>query len=637
MARAPNTHQPTPGAEEEGLQSHLEEWKKVGATPWVLGVIQHGLRLQWKGGKPPPPQARPPRDRPVTKQLEIAMEDQVTKGLWRPVNPEDKVKWVSQAFAVPKGNQEGYRLLVDHSQLSQYLLAPHFKMNRINNVIALLEPGAYLAKIDLTNAYGQVPLSSQAAAYLVAKTGNKLWWPTGMPQGTSCAPFVFTCVIKTVWRELRRQGIQMVGYLDDCIIVMPHMTYQEAQQQLTMAIRTFTKLGFKINTQKTSARPTPVVTFLGTEINTTTWEIRWPMAKRQAVQKSIQKLLKGAQTPRSLARVVGALKAAGPAWPTIHLETFLLQKEVSQIARQGWDTKVSLSDQAYRELRRIHKLLNHEIVTPITRGRIQATLTTDAAPSHGWGATLQIGGKVWKYSEQWTDNQRGRHSTEMEMKAVACAMMHFQPLIRDTRLLVQSDCAAVVWDLVRKRVKSERLRATVMQILDMTQRLNISLTSSHLAGVLNVVSDKLSRTKTHSGLVLRAEVFARLQDQLGPCTIDAFATQTNAKLPRYISWQPDPEAEAQDFFAQHLSKKECYYIFPPIALLLQALAKIRDEQVKAVIVAPCFPDQVWAPLLRLGASKSIDLGRDALVPNQASSELPKDTQWRAYLWGTQQH
>ena len=637
MARAPNTHQPTPGAEEEGLQSHLEEWKKVGATPWVLGVIQHGLQLRWKGGKPPPPQARPPRDRPVTKQLEIAMEDQVAKGLWRPVNPGDKVKWVSQAFAVPKGNQEGYRLLVDHSQLSQYLLAPHFKMNRINDVIALLEPGAYLAKIDLTNAYGQVPLSNQAAAYLVAKTGNKLWWPTGMPQGTSCAPFVFTCVIKTVWRELRRQGIQMVGYLDDCIIVMPHMTYQEAQQQLTMAIRTFTKLGFKINTQKTSARPTPVVTFLGTEINTTTWEIRWPMAKRQAVQKSIQKLLKGVQTPRSLARVVGALKAAGPAWPTIHLETFLLQKEVSQIARQGWDTKVSLSDQAYRELRRIHKLLNHEIVTPITRGRIQATLTTDAAPSHGWGATLQIGGKVWKYSEQWTDNQRGRHSTEMEMKAVACAMMHFQPLIRDTRLLVQSDCAAVVWDLARKRVKSERLRATVMQILDMTQRLNISLTSSHLAGVLNVVSDKLSRTETHSGLVLRAEVFACLQDQLGPCTIDAFATQTNAKLPRYISWQPDPEAEAQDFFAQHLSKKECYYIFPPIALLLQALAKIRDEQVKAVIVAPCFPDQVWAPLLRLGASKSIDLGRDALVPNQASSELPKDTRWRAYLWGTQQH
>ena len=110
---------------------------------------------------------------------------------------------MSQAFAVPKGQQEGYRLLVDHSQLSQHILAPHFKMSRINDVIALLEPGAYLAKIDLTNVYGQVPLSNQAAAYLVAKAGDKLWWPLGMPQGTSCAPFIFTCVIKTVWRELR--------------------------------------------------------------------------------------------------------------------------------------------------------------------------------------------------------------------------------------------------------------------------------------------------------------------------------------------------------------------------------------------------------------------------------------------------
>ena len=622
---------------EEGLQSHLEEWKKVGATPWVLGVIQHGLQLRWKNGKPPPLQMRVPRNRQMTRELEIVMEEQVAKGLWRPVKPEDKVKWVSQAFAVPKGQQEGYHLLVDHSQLSQHLLAPHFKMSKINDVITLLEPGAYLAKIDLTNAYGQVPLSNQAAAYLVAKAGDKLWWPLGMPQGTSCAPFVFTCVIKTVWRELRRQGIQMVGYLDDCIIVMPRMTYQEAQQQLTMAIRTFTKLGFKINAQKTSAEPTKVVTFLGTEINTTTWEIKWPMAKRRAVQKSIQKLLNGAQTARSLARVVGALKAAGPAWPTVHLETFLLQKEVSQMARQGWDTKMSLSDQTYRELRRIHRLLNHEIITPITRGRVQATLTTDAAPSHGWGATLQIGDKVWKYSEQWTENQRGRHSTEMEMKAVACAMMHFQPLIRDTKLLVQSDCTAVVWDLTRKRVRSERLRATVMQILDMTVKLNISLTSSHLAGVLNVVSDKLSRTEAHSGLVLRAEVFARIQDQLGPCTIDAFATQTNAKLPRYISWQPDPEAEAQDFFAQHLNKKELYYIFPPIALLLQALAKVRNEQARAVIVAPCFPDQVWAPLLRSGTLKSINLGTDALVPNRASSELPRNTQWKACLWGMQEH
>ena len=64
----------------------------------------------------------------------------------RPVEPRDKVKWISQAFAMAKALGEGYHLLVDHSQLSQYLKAPHFKMSRIKEVVALLKPGAYLAK-----------------------------------------------------------------------------------------------------------------------------------------------------------------------------------------------------------------------------------------------------------------------------------------------------------------------------------------------------------------------------------------------------------------------------------------------------------------------------------------------------------
>ena len=101
----------------------------------------------------------------------------------RPVEPRDKMKWISQAFAMAKALGEGYHLLVDHSQLSQYLKAPHFKMSRIKEVVALLKPGTYLAKIDQSNTYGQIPLSNQAAPYLVAKTGDKLWWPMGMPWG----------------------------------------------------------------------------------------------------------------------------------------------------------------------------------------------------------------------------------------------------------------------------------------------------------------------------------------------------------------------------------------------------------------------------------------------------------------------
>ena len=45
---------------------------------------------------------------------------------------------------------------------------------------------------------------------------------------------------KTVWQGIRKEGIQIAGYLDDCIVVMPQTTLEEAQQQLKTAINYFT-------------------------------------------------------------------------------------------------------------------------------------------------------------------------------------------------------------------------------------------------------------------------------------------------------------------------------------------------------------------------------------------------------------
>ena len=141
---------------------------------------------------------------------------------------------------------------------------------------------------------------------------------------------------------------------------------------------------------------------------------------------------------------------------------------------------------------------------PIMRGKIQAILTTDAALLYGLGATLEIGGEEWKYGERWTIRLQGKHSTKLEMRAVANAMLHFQRLIRDCKLLIQSDHSAVIWDITRRKVGSENQRAIVMQSVCLAEKLNMNMTCSHLAGVLNVVTDQLSCTETHSGLVLRA-------------------------------------------------------------------------------------------------------------------------------------
>ena len=82
----------------------------------------------------------------MTREFEAVVEEQLAKGLWIPVNPEYKNKWISQAFTVLMGQKEGLCLLVIHSQLSQYLVAPHFKMSSIKDVIALQESRASFVK-----------------------------------------------------------------------------------------------------------------------------------------------------------------------------------------------------------------------------------------------------------------------------------------------------------------------------------------------------------------------------------------------------------------------------------------------------------------------------------------------------------
>ena len=95
---------------------------------------------------------------------------------------------------------------------------------------------------------------------------------------------------------------------------------------------------------------------------------------------------------------------------------------------------------------------------------------------------------------------------------------------------------------------------------------------------------------------LHREIFLKLQKSFGPFTVDLFASRTNAQLPVYCSWKPDPAALIVD--ALSISWKKHYpYMFPPFALISRCLNKLEEEKVSAVLLAPVWTNQVWFPLL----------------------------------------
>ena len=80
------------------------------------------------------------------------------------------------------------------------------------------------------------------------------------------------------------------------------------------------------------------------------------------------------------------------------------------------------------------------------------------------------------------------------------------------------------------------------------------LIAEHFPGQQNVLADYESRSlKDRCDWMINPQLLRQVQDQLGLCQVDLFASHLTWQLTRYVSWRIDPEAEAVDAFKQDWS------------------------------------------------------------------------------------
>ena len=78
--------------------------------------------------------------------------------------------------------------------------------------------------------------------------------------------------------------------------------------------------------------------------------------------------------------------------------------------------------------------------------------------------------------------------------------------------------------------------------------------------------------------------------------IDLFASRLNNKVPDYISWLPDPNSVAVDAFTVSWTQKRFYY-FPRFIVIGQAIAKIRKDKARGIMIIPYWKSQYWFPVI----------------------------------------
>ena len=123
-------------------------------------------------------------------------------------------------------------------------------------------------------------------------------------------------------------------------------------------------------------------------------------------------------------------------------------------------------------------------------------------------------------------------------------VQHYLESLRGRRLLLYEDNQAVVAILTNLTTRSPLLMAELRLIVELLAEADLTLRATYIRSAANTVADYFSRP--HEYVVTR-DVFSRIAQWWGECTVDAFASAASAQLHRYWAESfDDLGAEAVD-------------------------------------------------------------------------------------------
>ena len=172
----------------------------------------------------------------VQEMLKQGVVERVDRG-----NPRNPFQAYSAMIVVPKPHSTALRPCLDLSWVNKSIPNESFKMEGIRTAKDLIRRGDWMGKIDIKTAYWQVPIAEKCRDLFRFCVGNQHYRHVGLPMGVNVAPRLFTRIMKTVLAPLRRQGIRMVIYLDDILIISE--TEKDAKAQIALVAMALVRVG----------------------------------------------------------------------------------------------------------------------------------------------------------------------------------------------------------------------------------------------------------------------------------------------------------------------------------------------------------------------------------------------------------
>lgn len=350
--------------------------------------------------------------------------------------------------------------------------------------------GSFTAKTDIADAFRLLPINPQEYHKLGFQFKGKYYYDRCLPMGCSSSCAIFECFATALQALFQHEmpSAHCLHMLDDFFFIAPD--YETCLQHLNHFINMCSFLGVPIAPDKTTP-PSTNTTFLGVELDTTTWTARLPPDKLQTYASDLLQSCQSTKlTKKQLQSLIGKLSFATsvvPARPFLRRLIDLLPT----VSKPHYF--IRLTHQVKQDLNTwLSFLSNYNGLTFFRSLNIldspAINMVSDASKL-GFGACY---GSQWIQAAYPLDWQNF-HITVLELYPIYVLIHMFGHLLVNHNILFHCDNLSVTAIINSQTSKDKTVMAIIRPLILALIKFNISLKSKHVSGATNILPDRISR------------------------------------------------------------------------------------------------------------------------------------------------
>jgi hypothetical protein len=333
------------------LLKFSKNWERVTDDRWILDAVAGGVKFDFLSQ--PRQNSAPPQIKMSSEMVAVCdqeVRDLILKKAVREI-VDGSEGFVCSLFVIPK-KTGGFRPIVNLKPLNKFIKYEHFKMENLQAVRFLLREGDWMVKVDLKDAYLTVPIHPSHQKFVRFQWQGRIFEFTCLAFGLAPAPRIFTKILKVVMAFVRKQGVRLVIYLDDILIISG--SREGALADLKLVVELLRVLGFILNVEKSVFEPTQSIEFLVVIVDALKLSFALPPSKVQAVTDLCRTALRrDFISLRDIACIMGNFTWAIPTMPFAQAHYRSMQRfYIDQAQRVDFDLamKCILSPEAKSDL-----------------------------------------------------------------------------------------------------------------------------------------------------------------------------------------------------------------------------------------------------------------------------------------------